>query len=359
MTPTSSQINLVKGRGATYNPPNRFEPLEIEFDPEWLASEEAPSPATKYFIDTTRDILSKNDSPDIPFTHGLNPYRGCEHGCVYCYARPTHEYLGFSAGLDFESKIIVKPNAPELLAKTFRSSKWQPQVVALSGNTDCYQPIERQLRLTRRCLEVFLHYRNPVGMITKSALVVRDVDLLKKLSALNLVSVTLSITTQNNDLAHHLEPRAAVPARRFEAIEKLAAAGIPVSVNVAPIIPGLNDHEMPAILRAAATAGATHAGFILLRLPHSVKELFRAWVDRHYPERAAKIFHAIQDTRDGHLSDPRFGSRMRGEGARAEAIARLFKVSCKKLGLNETEWPELSTAHFRRLVNERQGELFA
>jgi DNA repair photolyase len=352
------QVIAPKGRGAPFNPPNRFEPLEIEFDPEWLESDEAPSPKTKYYIDTTRDILSKNDSPDIPFTYGLNPYRGCEHGCVYCYARPTHEYLGFSAGLDFESKIIVKPNAPELLAKTFRSGRWQPQVISLSGNTDCYQPIERQLKLTRRCLEVFLRHRNPVGMITKSALITRDIDILQQLAELSLVATCVSVTTLNNDLASKMEPRAAAPARRLAAIEKLARAGIPVGVNVAPIIPGLNDKEIPAVLKAAAEAGARHAGCILLRLPHSVKDLFQAWLKKHFPERAAKIMHAIMDTRSGYLSDPRFGSRMRGEGERAETIFRLHRLACEKYGLNKTEWPELTIAHFRRRVNEAQGELF-
>lgn len=352
------QLIAPKGRGATFNPPNRFEPLELEIDPSAFEDGEAPGPKTQYFIDATRNVLSKNDSPDIPFTYGLNPYRGCEHGCVYCYARPTHEYLGFSAGLDFESKIIVKHDAPELLARTFRSGKWLPQVIALSGNTDCYQPVERELRLTRRCLEVFLLHRNPVGMITKSALVIRDVDILEQLAALNLVAVTLSITTLDKNLAGKMEPRASAPARRLEAIEKMAAAGVPVSVNVAPIIPGLNDHEIPVILRAAAQAGARHAGHILLRLPHSVKELFQAWVKQHFPERAAKVIHAIMDTRNGQLSDPRFGSRMRGEGNRAEAIHRLHRLACEKYGLNKTRFPELSVAHFRRHVNEAQGELF-
>jgi len=353
------QIESRQGRGAPFNPPNRFEPLALELDAATFEDGEVPVVKTQYFIDTTRDVLSKNDSPDIPFTFGLNPYRGCEHGCVYCYARPTHEYLGFSAGLDFESKIIVKPNAPELLAQTFRSGRWRPQVVALSGNTDCYQPAERILRLTRRCLEVFLQYRNPVGMITKSALVIRDIDLLQQLAALHLVSVTLSVTTLNKNLAGKLEPRASAPARRLAAIEKLAAAGVPVSVNAAPIIPGLNDYEIPAILRAAARAGATHAGHILLRLPHTVKDLFHAWLQVHFPDRLAKVMHAVMDARGGRLNDPRFGSRMRGEGKRVDAIGRLFRIACEKYGLNQTEWPELTTAHFRRHAGMvGQGELF-
>jgi len=358
MQPSSPQIAPHKGRGATFNPPNRFEPLELEIEPEALEDGELPGPKTQYFIDATRDILSKNDSPDIPFTYGLNPYRGCEHGCVYCYARPTHEYLGFSAGLDFESKIVIKPDAPELLAQTFRSARWQPQVISLSGNTDCYQPVERVLKLTRRCLEVFLLHRNPVSMITKSSLITRDIDLLQELAAMNLVSTCVSITTLRSDLASKMEPRASVPEKRLEAIAKLAAAGVPVGVNVAPIIPGLNDHEIPAIIRAAAEVGATHAGHILMRLPHSVKDLFCAWVKQHFPDRATKVIHAIMDTRNGQLNDPRFGSRFSGEGNRAEAIHRLHRVACEKYGMNKNEWPHITTAHFRRHAIQGQGELF-
>jgi len=347
-----------KGRGAPFNPPNRFEPLNLEADPDDFEAHGSPAAKTTYYLDSTRKILSKNDSPDVPFTHGLNPYRGCEHGCVYCYARPTHEYLGFSAGLDFESKIIVKPDAPELLAKTFRSASWQPQVIALSGNTDCYQPLERRLRLTRRCLEVFLRYRNPVGIITKGALVMRDVDILQELAARDLVTVTISLTTMDPALAQRMEPRAAAPPRRFEAIAALAAAGVPVCVNVAPVIPGLNDREIPALLKAAADAGARHAAYILLRLPHSVKDLFRAWLEKHYPERTAKVLHAIMDTRAGRLSDPCFGSRMHGEGERAEAAIRLFRLACAKYGLNTTTWPEPSITQFQRHPENRQAELF-
>jgi DNA repair photolyase len=353
---TSVHPNLpIKGRGTPLNPPNRFEPLAVEIDPEWLEqAEEQPVP-TQYFVDHSRTILSKNDSPDIPFTYGLNPYRGCEHGCIYCYARPTHEFLGFSSGLDFETKIMVKLDAPQLLAKTFRDPKWQPQVIAFSGNTDCYQIVERRLQITRGCLEVFLRYRNPLGMITKNALILRDLDLLRQLAEYNLVHVTITVTTLDNHLVRKMEPRTSAPAKRLEAIAQLAAAGIPTGVNVAPIIPGLNEHEMPGILAEAASRGAISAGFTLLRLPYAVKDLFTNWLRQHVPDRADKVIHAIQDIRNGRLNDPRFGSRFHGEGERAETIARVFEVACRKYGLN-LKRTKLSTAHFRR---SEQADLFA
>jgi DNA repair photolyase len=344
----------IKGRGTPLNPPNRFEPIEIEVDPEWLEQAEEQPVKTTYYIDHSRTILSSNDSPDIPFVHGLNPYRGCEHGCIYCYARPTHEYLGFSSGLDFETKIMVKLEAPALLEKTFRDPKWKPQVIALSGNTDCYQLVERKLQITRRCLEVFLKYRNPVGMITKNALILRDLDLLRRLAEHNLVFTCITITTLDNHLCRKMEPRTSAPEKRLDALAQLVAAGIPTSVNVAPVIPGLTDHEMPAILAEAAARGVKSAGFILLRLPHAVKELFPNWLRQHFPDRADKVLHAIQDTRSGRLNDPCFGSRINGEGERAEAIAKMFEVTCRKLGLNQRRSP-LTTEHFRR--NE-QAELF-
>jgi len=337
----------IKGRGTPLNPVNRFEPIEIEVDPEWLDYAEEKPIQTTYFNDTSRTILSKNDSPDIPFTYGLNPYRGCEHGCIYCYARPTHEYFGLSSGLDFETKIMVKLDAPELLEKAFRDPKWQPQVIALSGNTDCYQVVERKLEITRRCLEVFLKYRNPVGMITKNALVTRDIDLLQQMAEYNLGFVSLSITTLDNQLCRKMEPRTSAPEKKLEAIAQLAAAGIPTGVNVAPIIPGLNDHEIPAILAAAASRGAISAGHVMLRLPYAVKELFINWLQQHFPDRAHKVLHAIQEMRGGKLNDPNFGSRFRGEGERIEAIANLFDVTCRKLGLNRQRF-HLTTAHFKR-----------
>ncbi|MDZ7362399.1 MAG: PA0069 family radical SAM protein [candidate division KSB1 bacterium] len=344
----------LKGRGTLLNPVNRFEPIEIEPDPDWLDQAEEPPIKTQYFVDATRTILSKNDSPDIPFTHGLNPYRGCEHGCIYCYARPTHEYFGLSSGLDFETKIMVKLDAPALLEKTFRDPKWQPQVIAFSGNTDCYQVVERKLQITRRCLEVFLKYRNPLGMITKNALIVRDIDLLRQLAGLNLVTVTISITTLDNHLCRKMEPRTSAPEKRLEAVAQLAAAGIPTGVNVAPIIPGLNDHEMPAILAEAAKRGAISAGHVMLRLPYAVKDLFVNWLRQYFPDRANKVLHAIQEMRGGRLNDPCFGSRFVGEGGRVEAVAQMFDVTCKKLGLNQKR-VRLTTEHFRR---SEQADLF-
>ena len=319
-------------------------------------SGETISNQTVYYDDTSRTILSENDSPDIPFVRGLNPYRGCEHGCIYCYARPTHEYFGLSAGLDFETKIMVKREAPRLLAEAFQSRNWKPQVIALSGNTDCYQPVERKLQITRGCLEVCLRFRNPVGIITKNALILRDLDLLQELARLQLVHATLSVTTLDHDLRRKMEPRTSAPERRLDALAQLAAAGIPTGVNVAPIIPGLNDHEIPAILAAAAERGATGAGFVMLRLPYALKELFENWLHTHFPDRAEKVLSAIRDIRNGKLYDARFSSRMSGEGERAEAISRLFEVTCQKYGLNE-RWQPLRTDLFRR-IGTKQRELF-
>ncbi|MDZ7269426.1 MAG: PA0069 family radical SAM protein [candidate division KSB1 bacterium] len=345
----------IKGRGTSLNPGNRFEKMRVEIDPEWLEQEGLPPAPTTYFIDNSISILSKNDSPDIPFTYSLNPYRGCEHGCIYCYARPTHEYLGWSSGLDFETRILVKPRAPALLERELCKPGWRPQVIMLSGNTDCYQIAERRLCLTRGCLEVLLRYRNPVGIITKNALILRDLDLLQELARLDLVAVTLSITTLDNQLCRKMEPRTSAPEKRLAAIARLAAAGIPAGVNFAPVIPGLNDHEMAAVLAAAAERGATHAGYLLLRLPHAVSELFKNWLAVHYPGRAAKVLHALAGMRQGRLNDPCFGSRMTGEGEHAETIARLFAVCCRKYGLNQHALP-LSTGHFRR--PQAQTDLF-
>jgi DNA repair photolyase len=311
---------------------------------------------TEFFVDSTRSILARNDSPDIPFRYSINPYRGCEHGCIYCYARPSHEYLGFSAGTDFESKILVKPDAPALLEQAFERKSWRPQVVAFSGNTDPYQPAERQLELTRRCLEVFLKFRNPISVITKNFLVARDIDILQQLAALDLVHVHISITTNNSELARVMEPRTSAPARRLEAVEKLAAGGIPTGVNVAPVIPGLTDEEMPAILRAAAARGAKTAAYILVRLPGAVEPLFVEWLKRALPLRASKILSRLREVRGGRMSDSRFGSRMSGEGKLAESIQDLFRLTCRRYHLNEQEI-ELSTRHFTR-PSARQPGLF-
>ncbi len=334
MTPSSSHPSNVRGRGAGSNPANRFaatsyELLEEEIDPERKI-------ATKYFRDTAKSALAKNDSPDISFTYDLNPYRGCEHGCVYCYARPSHEYLGFSAGLDFETKIMVKPEIAELLEKEFRSKRWTPSTISLSGNTDCYQPIERKLELTRKCLQVMLKYRNPVGVITKNVLVTRDIDILSELARLELAVVTITIPTLDKELQRSMEPRTSSPDLRLKAMEQLAAAGIPVGVSLAPVIPGLNDAEMPAILKRAKEHGASFAFYTMLRLPYAVKELFTEWITKTYPDRADKVINRIKDVREGKMNSSAFGTRMTGTGELADTISQLFELSCKKYGINET-----------------------
>jgi DNA repair photolyase len=342
----------IRGRGAGGNPPNRFERLHYEEDPG-RADPDAPAPTTIFLRDTTRSIIATNDSPDVGFSASINPYRGCEHGCIYCYARPTHEYLGFSAGLDFESKILVKEDAPELLRRELASPRWQPQVVAISGVTDCYQPIERRLCLTRRCLEVFAEFRNPVAIVTKSHLVTRDKDVLGELVRYDAAAVFVSVTTLDGSLARHLEPRAAQPHARLAAIQELAEAGIPTGVLTAPIIPGLNDHEIPGILEAAVAAGARFAGYVMLRLPYAVAPLFERWLEQHYPDRKEKVLGRIRSLRGGKINDPRFGSRMRGEGVMAETIGNLFQLACKQVGIHGRS-PQLSTAGFRRPGGRQQ-----
>jgi DNA repair photolyase len=339
-----------KGRGAGLNPPNRFETLHYERDPEERSpdpDDEEPAPRTIFLRDPSRSILASNESPDVGFDASVNPYRGCEHGCVYCYARPTHEYLGFSAGLDFETRVLVKEEAPALLRRELAAPRWKPQVIAFSGVTDPYQPIERRLSLTRRCLEVLFEFRNPVSIITKGRLVARDADLLAELARFECASVAVSVTTLDSALARAMEPRASRPELRLEAIARLAAARVPVGVMVAPIVPGLTDHEIPAILEAAAGAGARFAGSVVLRLPHAVKELFAEWLERHAPERRAKVLNRVSSLRGGRLYDPRFGVRQRGEGPFAEQIAQLFALARQRVGL-AAAGPPLSTAHFRR-----------
>jgi DNA repair photolyase len=336
----------LRGRGSASNPKNRFEPIERV--PEPLEDgEEVSSPQTQFLLDGSKSIIAYNDSPDVGFDASVNPYRGCEHGCVYCYARPSHEYLGFSAGLDFETKIMVKDDAPELLRQELAKPSWKPQLVALSGNTDCYQPVEKHKQLTRRCLEVFLEFRNPVVIVTKNYLVTRDADILARLAELDCVGVTLSLSTLDHRLASLMEPRASRPARRLAAIKALATAGIPVGYLQAPMIPGLTDSEAPAIALAAAEAGATFSGYVALRLPYAVKELFERWLDQHYPEKKEKILHRVREIRGGKLNDPNFKSRMRGEGIYAEQMAKLFELARKKSGITE-RWPRLTTEHFRR-----------
>ena len=331
---------------------NRFETLEVERDeevpgPEWIE--------TELLRDTSKSVIAYNDSPDVGFSASVNPYRGCEHGCVYCYARPFHEYLGFSAGLDFESRILVKEDAPALLRKELSSPKWKPQTVAMSGVTDCYQPAERRLEITRRCLAVLAEFGNPVGVITKNHLVTRDIDVLSELAKYNCIRVFVSITTLDSKVARSMEPRTSSPEMRLAAVEALASAGIPVGVMVAPVVPAITDYEMPAILAAAKKAGAESAGYVVLRLPWAVAPLFEQWLEEHYPDRKEKVLSRIRDLRGGKLYDAKWGVRGRGEGVFADQIGALFDVACRKAGLNE-EKPELATEHFRR--PRAQGSLF-
>lgn len=341
------------GRSSIQNQMGRFEKQTHELDLshyEWLDPEDEFTLKTKFFEDSTKTIVSSNDSPDLGFGYSLNSYRGCEHGCAYCYARPTHEYLGYSAGLDFESKIFVKMKAPELLREKFMSKSWKGDSIFMSGITDCYQPIERKLQLTRQCLEVFNEFNNPVSIVTKNSLVTRDVDILSELAKKNLVSVTLSITTLDFELSRKLEPRTSTPQAKLEAIQVLSRAGIPVGVNVAPTIPGLTDHEMPRILEVATEHGATHAGFVILRLPYSVKDIFVEWIKTNYPEKSEKVINYIKEMRGGKLYDSDFRTRMSGQGEKAASIANVFEVFTKKYGLNQRK--RGPRAEFKRPSNQ-------
>ncbi len=341
----------IHGRGASWSPANRFEKFHVDLtdtdvvddDPE---AEEKPRRATQYFRDATRTIVARNQSPDVGFEVSINPYRGCEHGCIYCFARPTHEYLGFSAGLDFESRIMVKPDAPRLLEAELSSPKWKPQLLMMSGVTDCYQPIERKLEITRKCLEVLAKFRNPVGILTKNRLVTRDIDILSDLARDRCAVVNLSVTSLDPKLQQILEPRTSAPAARLDAVSQLRTAGIPVGVMVAPVIPGINDHEIPQIVGACAKAGAQFAGHVLLRLPWAVAPLFEHWLDEHFPERKAKVLDRLRASRGGKLYDSRWRKRQIGEGAFAEQIGNMFEIACRRAGM--VERPKLSTAAFRR-----------
>lgn len=340
------KASSVTSRGTLQNPPNRFEKIEIERDLDWNPDED-PLPQTEFLKDHSETIIAYNDSPDIGFRASVNPYRGCEHGCAYCYARPFHEYLGFSAGLDFETRIMVKENAPDLLRRELSSARWQPQVVAMSGVTDCYQPVERKFKLTRRCLEVLAEFRNPVAIVTKNFLVTRDVDVLGQLATHDAAAVYVSLTTLDTELRKVMEPRTSPPAARLEAIRRLADAGVRVGVLIAPVIPGLTDHEIPALLDAAARAGAKSAGFVLIRLPHAVGPIFEQWLERHFPNRKEKVLNRIRSLRGGKLYEAQFGKRMRGDGIFADQIERIFEVARRKARI-PCQSSKLSTAHFRR-----------
>lgn len=333
----------IKGRGAAVNPDQRFAQMHVAYD-----EGEAPERVrTQFFHDHASTIITRNNSPDLSFEGSLNPYRGCEHGCAYCYARPTHEYLGFSAGVDFESKIMVKHEAAKLLRAEFARAAYKPLKLACSGVTDPYQPVERKLGITRSCLEVLVECRNPVVFITKNHLVTRDIDLLKQLADHHAVAVYLSVTSLDSGLAHQLEPRASSPAQRLEAIARLREAGIPVGVSVAPVIPAINDEEIPAILNAAFKAGAQFVGSTVVRLPFSVKDVFGTWLEQHFPERKEKVLGRIRDMQGPTLSHGEFGKRLKGEGIWSEQIRQLLRVSMKRAGFGEAR-PEVSTASFRR-----------
>jgi DNA repair photolyase len=356
---TSDRPNA-KGRGSQLNPPNRFggphyeaDLEQVEHDAEYLAG--LHNLATEYLPDRSRSIVTENDSPDIPFRFSINPYRGCSHGCSYCYARPYHEYLGLNAGLDFETKIFVKEDAPDLFREFLGRDQWVPQPVAMSGITDCYQPAERQYRLTRGCLEVAVEARQPMSLITKNALILRDLDLLQDLASENLIHVTISVTTLDAELGRVMEPRTSTPAARLRAVKELSAAGVPVRVLVAPVIPGLTDSEIPAILQAAQEAGARHAGYTLLRLPLTVAPVFREWLARARPEHLARVEGRVRDLRGGKLNDSEFGQRMTGSGEMAEQLANLFRLFRRRFGL-DTDLPPYDCTRFRT-PKPKKGQL--
>jgi DNA repair photolyase len=336
-----------RGRGSLSNATGRYEPqARVAFDDGWQGLEDLPPFKTTVTADTTRKIITRNDSPDISFDRSINPYRGCEHGCVYCFARPTHAYLGLSPGLDFESKLFMKPNAPELLERELSAPGYVPKVIAIGTNTDPYQPIERRYKIMRRILEVLDGAGHPVGIVTKSALVLRDVDILARMAKRDLVKVALSVTTLDANLARTMEPRAATPQRRLDTLRQLVKAGVPATVMVAPVIPALNDDEIERILEAVAAAGVRHAGYVLLRLPLEVRDLFREWLMTNFPDRYRHVFKLIRDMRGGKDYDSTFGQRQTGTGPIAWMIGRRFEVACEKLGFNAAKH-KITTEHFR------------
>ena len=354
-----SKINrLPRGRGATFNPDNRYGATTNEaLDDGWGNLDSPPAAlVTSLSPDSSRRVITYNDSPDVGFDRSINPYRGCEHGCVYCFARPTHAWLGLSPGLDFESQLFYKEDAPALLRKELGSRGYRPAPIAVGINTDAWQPVERKLGLTRRVLEVLVECRHPFSIVTKSALIERDIDLLREAAQRNLVSVAVSVTTLDRRLARTLEPRAAASRRRLEVIQALQAAGIPVSVLVAPLIPVLTDSELETILKAARAAGAQAAGYVLLRLPHELKALFTTWLETHYPDPANHVMNRLRDMRGGREYDSRFGERMRGTGNYADLIAKRFELAERKLGFGD--FPPLDCSQFIPPHRESQLKLF-
>jgi DNA repair photolyase len=345
-----------RGRGAGINSHNKFQKLETEYTSEdWQQWEDQEvNPKTQFIMEESKTLLSVSDSPDLRNYNSINPYRGCEHGCIYCYARNSHEYWGFSAGLDFETKIVVKKNAPQLLEKLFHSKKYEPVPIMFSGNTDCYQPAEKKFKLTRQLLEICLKYRNPVTILTKNALILRDIDVLEKMAKLNLVHAAVSITSLNEDLRGKLEPRTVTGKRRLQIVKTLHEAGIPMGIMSAPIIPGLNDQEIPAIIKAAAENGAAWAGYTVVRLNGAIATLFKEWVHHHFPDRADKVLNQIAECHGGKLNDSRFGLRMSGEGNYAENIRQLHNFACRKY-FDDKEMPDLDTSLF---IKKGQMKLF-
>ncbi|MGE0557925.1 MAG: PA0069 family radical SAM protein [Burkholderiales bacterium] len=353
-----------KGRGAGVNPEGRFERVEREaYDDGWesAALEEERALKTVVTDERAKSIIARNESPDIPFSQSINPYQGCEHGCIYCYARPSHAYRNLSPGIDFETRIFAKSNAAELLRRELSRPGYRCELIALGANTDPYQPAERARRITRGILEVCAEFNQPVGIVTKNALVERDIDILGDMASKGLAEVFVSVTTQDHELARRMEPRCTAPARRLQAVRALAEAGIPAGVMVAPVIPFLNDHEIETIIEAAAEHGARRAGYVLLRLPYEVKTLFRDWLQRHYPLKAEHVMSRVHAMRDGRDNDPEFGSRMRGAGEFAALLKQRFAVACKKAGLNQArrgEGVQRDTAQFRVPGAAKQGSLF-
>jgi len=351
---------LIKGRGALSNPAGRFEQRTSEIVDDGWGEDPTPDtqPATQLFADKTRNIIARNQSPDVPFDQSINPYKGCEHGCVYCFARPSHAYLDLSPGIDFETKIFYKTHVPERLVEAFSRPGYVCSTIAMGANTDPYQPVEKRLKITRQILTLLLDWRHPVSIVTKGALVLRDIDLLRDMAALDLASVTLSITTLDNGLKTSLEPRAAGPAARLRCVRELSAAGIPVSVLMAPVIPGINDEEIEAIAAASAQAGARSIGYVLLRLPYEVKDLFREWLDTHAPEKAGRVMKLIREMRGGKDYDSEWGQRKRGTGPFADLLSRRFELARQRHGLDSSRMPPLRTDQFRNPNAACQSDLF-
>ncbi|UBM57836.1 PA0069 family radical SAM protein [Marinilongibacter aquaticus] len=341
--------NRIKGRGAQINSSNRFLAQQVDYDPDFAFGDEENfrSAKTKFLEEHPKKIVNEVKSPDLPMGKSVNPYQGCEHGCVYCYARNTHEYFGYSAGLDFEQKIIVKKNAAQLLEKEMNKKTWQPTTILFSGNTDCYQPAEKKFALTRKMLAVCLKYRNPAAIITKNALVLRDLDILTQLAKLRLIKVVVSITTLNEELRRHLEPRAVSAFKRLDLVKKLHENGVPAFVNIAPVIPGLNDHEIPEIVKLSAEYGALSANYSVVRLNGSVGQIFEDWIRQSYPNKAEKVLHQIKEMHGGNLNDSQFGRRMRGEGAFSDHIKQLHRIAVQN-HFKDIEVPEYDFTLFRR-----------